>query len=235
MLKVFVGYDRREVPAYQVCVASLVKRSRIQLDVTPLVEPHLRALGIYTRLHEERDGQLWDVISDAPMSTEFALTRFLVPHLAGYGGWALFCDCDFLWRADVAELLALADPRYAVMCVQHDHRPVEERKMDRQAQTHYARKNWSSLVLWNCCHKANRALTPALVNTAKGRDLHAFAWLDDEQIGGLPETFNWLEGWSSHDIEPAAVHYTRGCPDMPGYEDAAYADEWRAELEKIAA
>ena len=125
MLKVFVGYDRREVAAYQVCVASLIGRASIRLDIAPLLEPDLRARGLYRRPQEERGGQLWDAISAAPMSTEFALTRFLVPHLAGYGGWALFCDCDFLWRADVAELLALADPRYAVLCVKHDHQPAE--------------------------------------------------------------------------------------------------------------
>lgn len=233
MLKVFVGFDRREIPAYQVCVASLVERSSIQLDVTPLVEPHLRAMGLYRRPHQKRNGQLWDVISDAPMSTEFALTRFLVPHLAGYGGWALFCDCDFLWRADVAELLALADPRYAAMCVKHDHRPVEEIKMDGQAQVPYARKNWSSLMLWNCCHKALRPLNLRNINGAAGRDLHAFWWLQEDQIGALPEAWNWLEGWSSHDIEPKAVHFTRGTPDMAGYEAVPFADDWRAVLAEV--
>ena len=233
MLKVFVGYDRREVAAYQVCVASLIGRASIRLDIAPLLEPDLRARGLYRRPQEERGGQLWDAISDAPMSTEFALTRFLVPHLAGYGGWALFCDCDFLWRADVAELLALADPRYAVMCVKHDHRPAEREKMDGRRQLPYRRKNWSSLVLWNCCHKANRALTPALVGAWPGRNLHGFAWLDDHLIGGLPEAWNWLEGWSDPALEPKAVHFTRGTPDMAGYEAVPFADDWRAVLAEV--
>ena len=233
MLKVFVGWDPDEVAAYQVCVASLAGRSSLRLEVQPLLQPHLRALGLYWRPQERRGGQLWDSISGAPMATDFALTRFLVPHLAGYGGWALFCDCDFLWRADLAELLALADPRHAVMLVKHDHKPPEERKMDGRAQLPYRRKNWSSLVLWNCCHKANRALTPALVSAWPGRNLHGFAWLDDHLIGALPEAWNWLEGWSDPAIDPKAVHFTRGTPDMPGYQAVPYADDWRAVLAEV--
>ena len=227
MLKVFVGWDGREIPAYQVCVASMLAGSSAALDIQPLIEPHLRALGLYTRPTARRDGLLWDLVSDAPMSTEFALTRFLVPHLAGYGGWALFCDCDFLWRGDVAALFALADPQYAVMVVQHEHRPAETEKMDGQRQVQYPRKNWSSLVLWNCCHRAHRKLSLEAVNTWPGRDLHRFVWLDDDLIGALPEDWNWLEGWSDPAIDPEAVHFTRGCPDMPGYETVPFADHWR--------
>jgi hypothetical protein len=260
MLKVFVGWDPREAAAYQVCVRSLVTRSSVRLEVQPLVLSHLRALGLYRRAHEWRDGVLWDSISDAPMATEFALSRFLVPCLAGWGGWVLYCDSDFLWRADVAELLALSAPRHAVMVVQHRHRPGETVKMTGQAQLRYPRKNWSSLMLWNCSHRDNRALTPAVVGAWPGRSLHGFAWLDDHRIGALPEAWNWLEGWSDppspegfggharhspdgiggharHSPEgdggPKAVHYTRGTPDMAGREDAAYAEEWRAVLQEI--
>ncbi len=234
MFKVFIGWDSREAMAYQVCLRSLLARSSLRLEVQPLLAAHLRALGLYRRPEERRGGLLWDKISQAPMATEFALTRFLVPHLAGHGGWALFCDADFLWRADLRSLFALADPRFAVMVVKHDYRPPETTKMDRQAQLGYACKNWSSLMLWNCAHKAHRALTLEAINAWPGLALHGFRWLDDELIGGLPEAWNWLEGWSRPEIEPKAVHFTRGTPDMTGHEGAPYAEEWRAVAASLA-
>ena len=235
MLRVFVGYDPRESLAYQVCVASMLAQSSIELEVMPLVQAHLRALGLYRRPEAVRGKQSWDLISRAPVSTEFALTRFLVPKLAGYGGWALFCDGDFLWRDDVASLLDLADPERAVLLVKHDHRPSETVKMDGRLQTPYARKNWSSLMLFNCAHRAHRiGLTDAAINGWPGLDLHAFRWLKDSAIGALPEAWNWLVGSSDRTIAPKAVHFTRGTPDMPGHETAAYADEWRAVAELLA-
>ncbi len=223
--QVFIGYDSREISAYQVCVQSLREHSTSALPVSPLLEPHLRALGLYRRRHERRDGRLWDTLSAAPMSTEFALTRFLTPQISE-AQWAIYCDCDFLWRTDVSELLSLADPRFAVMVVPHDYAPAEGVKMDGQVQLNYPRKNWSSLILWNCRHPAHAAL-PTLVHTWAGRRLHGFEWLDDRLIGALPETWNWLEGHSNPALNPKAVHFTRGTPDLSGYQDVPYAEEWR--------
>jgi hypothetical protein len=193
--------------------------------VEPLRQPDLRQLGLDHRP------------VDPLASTEFTYTRFLVPHLAGYQGWALFCDCDFLWLADVAELLALADDRYAVMCVQHDHRPPETVKMDGATQTVYPRKNWSSLVLYNCGHPANAALTPEVVNRESGAYLHRFQWLPDAAIGALPETWNWLEGWSAPPAggPPNAVHFTRGGPWFEAWQAVGYADLWLAERDRVPA
>lgn len=219
-LRVFVGFDPREALAYRVCCASMRAHAAYPPQIVPLQLAQLRARGIYTRPHEQREGQWWDVISERPMSTEFALTRFLVPYLADFKGWALFCDCDFLWRDDVSKLFALADPKYAVMCVQHCYLPGA-RKMDAQRNVAYPRKNWSSLMLFNCEHTANLALTPGLVNTRHRDYLHGMAWLLDSEIGALPFEWNWLE------LKPKAVHFTAGAPDMPGYENAAYAEEWR--------
>jgi len=222
-LKVFVGFDGRELAAYQVCVESLRRHASVPLEIRPLILEHLRWQGLYQRAHEVRDGVLWDVISDAPMSTEFALTRFLVPALADWKGWALFCDCDFLFRGDVAQLFALADPAYAVQVVQHNHRPAEGVKMDGKPQLAYERKNWSSLMLWNCAHP-HHAGQQDRVNRWRGLMLHQFQWLRDEQIGALPEEWNWLER------RIHAVHFTRGTPDMPGYEAAEFSQEWRDTL-----
>ncbi len=217
-----MGFDPREQDAYRVCERSIRKHSSISVEVKPLI---LDQLGIYKRPTTRNGDRLYDEISAAPMSTEFALTRFLVPFLEDYKGWSLFCDCDFLWRADVAELFSLADQKYAVQVVKHNHRPLENEKMDGQLQTIYPRKNWSSLVLWNNEHLSNAGQLDR-VNRWPGLHLHQFRWLRDEEIGDIPAEWNWLEH------SPKAVHFTRGVPSMLGYENVAFSDEWRAELDR---
>ena len=216
---VHVGWDSREDIAYQVCRHSLQRRAGIPVNVMPIRQQALRDAGLYTR------------DADPLASTEFTYTRFLVPYLQGYEGWALFCDCDFLWLGDIARLVALLDDRYAAMCVHHDHRPREDWKMDHQKQTVYPRKNWSSMVLYNCGHPANAALTPEVVNSQSGSFLHRFQWLEDDLIGAVPETWNWLEGWSEPPAagHPEVVHFTRGGPWFDEWRDVAYGDLWLAE------
>lgn len=233
-LRVFIGFDPRERDAYLVAEHSLRKHASIPVDVQPLVLEQLRWKRLYRRPTEIREGRLWDQISGAPMATEFALSRFLVPHLALYDGWALFCDCDFLFRADVAELLGLADQRMAVHVVKHPFLDLSsDSKMDGQIQMAYPRKNWSSFMLWNCGHEAHAGALPRF-NRWRGLRLHQLRWIPDDEIGELPIQWNYLEGISPRLTgcarRPAAVHFTRGIPSMPGYEDSEYADEWRAEL-----
>lgn len=230
-LRVFIGWDPREQDAWQVAERSLRRHASVALAIQPLVLESLRSSGLYQRPTERRGAGLWDEISGAPMATEFALTRFLVPHLAGYRGWALFCDCDFLWRDDVAELLAFADDKYALMCVPHAMAGQPAEKMDGQVQAAYYRKNWSSLMLVNCGHLAHAGQLER-VNRWPGLWLHQFRWLQAEDVGFLPESWNWLEGVSKPDMPVCAVHYTRGIPRMAGYEQSAYADEWRMTLEE---
>src|SRR5690606_15654639 len=188
-MRIYIGYDPREVEAYNVCVASIKRRLSRSIPISGVRLGDLQRRGLYTRPVETKDGRLWDTISQAPMSTEFAISRFLVPELAG-SGWALFMDCDMLVRTDLNRLFGMADPRYAVMCVKHHHEPPEGVKMDGQMQTLYARKNWSSVMLFNCDHPTNEALTVELINTVPGRDLHRFCWLKDEEIGGLDMSWN---------------------------------------------
>jgi hypothetical protein len=231
---VWIGFDPRETNAFAVARESLNANMAVKLPVRGVVLEDMIAAGHYTRPTEWRDGPhgarvLWDCISDAPMSTEFAITRFLTPHLAGEG-WALFTDCDVMFRHNVRDLFDMADPSKAVMCVQHKHTPDEGAKMDGQMQTRYARKNWSSVMLFNCDHEANKALTLDMINTLPGRDLHRFCWLEDKHIGALPTTWNWLAGVSSNSADPAIVHYTNGIPTMRGCETAPFADEWYSYL-----
>lgn len=228
-----IGFDRRFPMAYAVAVKSLVATSSFPMPIHPILLPDLIAKGDYTRPTHKKDGQMWDDISCAPMSTEFSISRFFVPMLEGFKGWSLFCDSDFLFRADVAELFVQADQKYAVMCVKHEYCPPETTKMDGQIQTVYKRKNWSSFMLFNNEHPANRILDKELLNAIPGRDLHGFMWLNDCEIGGIDPEWNWLEGHSSPEIDAKAVHYTRGTPDVPGYESAPYADEWNAYADRI--
>lgn len=225
--RVFVGYDAREDVAFQVCRKSLLQHSSIPLSITPLDSRKLRHAGLLTRDWYLADGQFVDDRDNRPFSTEFAFSRFLVAALCQWEDPALFCDCDFLWRRDVADLAKLFDPKYAVQVVQHDHAPEEGLKMAGQHQGRYFRKNWSSLVLWNCGHASNLLLTPDRVNTERGQWLHSFDWLRPTQIGALPDTWNALDGKCSTPGEVGAVHFTSGGPWHPGYEDCAFADEWR--------
>jgi len=232
-MTVWMGFDPREATAFAVARFSLHRRTKAPIKVHGLVLDDLRARGLYTRPTSVKDGRLWDDISQAPMSTEFACSRFLVPYLA-QSGWALFMDCDMLVRTDIEKLFRQCDRSKAVMCVKHNYEPPENVKMDGQAQTRYARKNWSSVVAFQCDHPANKALTPEVVNTWPGRDLHAFKWLSDDLIGELDQSWNWLCGHTDAEIEPDICHFTEGGPWFDEYRDVPYSDEWRAELHRWA-
>jgi len=171
----YIGYDRSEHAAYEGCRWSMARRSSLPVHSIKLDQRALRYNGLYRRAPEENTRI--DCFDGKPFSTEFSFTRFLVPALAQYQEWALFSDCDFLWQNDVARLWEMRDERYAVMVVKHQHRPSEETKMQGQAQQVSPRKNWSSLILWNCAHEANRRLTVDAVNVEPGSWLHGFGWL----------------------------------------------------------
>lgn len=233
---IYIGFDPREGEAFEVARASINRHLSQSIPIHALVLDDLITRGFYTRSTERRDGRLYDLLSrrsdyDGAMSTEFALTRFLVKSLAR-DGLALFIDCDMLIRADIAELFdhcEHVDPGKAVYCVQHAHRPSDTVKMDQQAQTVYPRKNWSSVMMFDCDHPANRALTIELVNSAPGCDLHALCWLRDADIGALPEEWNWLVPARP----PKIAHFTAGGPWMAGFDDVPLADEWRALRDEI--
>jgi hypothetical protein len=227
-LRVFIGLDHRERRAFKVCERSMRAACTKALHVEPLDRVELTRAGLYGRRFDvDEDNNRTDIGDGRPLSTDFSFTRFLVPALCQWRGVALFCDSDFMWRADVAALFALADPQFAVQVVKHDFEPTAEYKMRGQVQERYRRKNWSSLMLFNCQHEANKALTPRVVSQRTGRWLHGFEWLRHGEIGELASGWNVLEGVDDHHA-PLALHYTRGTPDMEGYSDTRLADEWRA-------
>lgn len=221
-MKVFVGWDSREDIAYQVCKHSIVSKQPAA-EVIPLKQPELREKNLYWR---ERD---------LMASTEFTFTRFLIPELTGFNGWALFMDCDMILTTDIKELFDQADDRYAVMCVQHDYTPREGVKMDGQRQTVYPRKNWSSVMLINCSHPSNRALTKDLVNdpSITGAYLHRFSWLKDEEIGALDHTWNYLVGVYNNIETPKLIHYTEGGPWFENYRNCEFHELWKQELQAM--
>jgi len=230
---IFIGFDPRETAAYAVARESIRRHITQPIPVHGLVLDQLREQGLYWRPTERRLGRLYDVISEHEMATEFAISRFLVPHLAQFG-WALFMDCDMLLRSNIARVFEGLDKSKAVYCVKHDHRPYLQSKMDGQLQSIYPRKNWSSFMIFNCDHGANKKLTPELVNTLPGRDLHRFCWLEDSEIGELSVEWNWLVG-SDAECEPKNVHFTEGAPCFEAFRNVPYAEEWRATLSRWAA
>jgi hypothetical protein len=235
--RVFIGFDPREAEAFAVARDSIRKFDR-HIMVHGLVLDDLREQGLYTRPTERRLGKLWDVISGAYMATEFAVSRFLVPEIVRrekWYGWALFMDCDMMVRHSLNGLRALLDDDKAVMCVKHDHRPMFNVKMDGQEQTSYPRKNWSSVLAFNCDHYANQTLSADFVNSKRGLDLHQLCWLTDDEIGELPPTWNYLVGHTEGVPDPSIVHWTDGIPTLSAFKDAEYADEFFATLNKWAA
>ncbi|WVZ01988.1 hypothetical protein V8G54_022794 [Vigna mungo] len=223
--KVFVGYDPREDIAYEVCRHSILKKASIPVEIIPIKQSELRKNGLYWREKDQYE------------STEFSFSRFLTPKLANYEGWAMFVDCDFLYLADIKELRDLIDEKYAVMCVQHEYVPKEATKMDGAVQTVYPRKNWSSMVLYNCGHPKNSVLTPEAVNTETGAFLHRFQWLQDDEIGSIPFVWNFLEGHNKvvendPSTFPKAIHYTRGGPWFEAWKNCAFADLWLKERDE---
>jgi len=220
ILRVFIGFDPRETAAFHVLSHSILARASRPVAITPLALTQLG--GLMTR--ERHPLQ----------STDFSFSRFLVPYLAGYEGWALFMDCDMLVLDDIAKLWDLRDESAAVQVVKHVHKPVEAVKFLDATQTKYEKKNWSSVMLFNAARC--KALSLDYVNRASGLELHQFKWLEDDGlIGELPHRWNHLV-----DYDPAVpvdqisnLHYTIGGPYFERYRNCGYGDLWLEERARM--
>jgi lipopolysaccharide biosynthesis glycosyltransferase len=210
MLRVFIGFDHKEIVAYQVCAYSIIKNSSTPVAIIPLNIRHMLD---------------WFDNNDYRASTEFAFTRFLVPHLCGFDeNPAVFMDCDMLVRSDINKVLNFHDRENAVSVVKHDYKPKKDDKFLGQVQSLYDRKNWSSVMVFqpNLC----KALDTGYVNSAVGRSLHQFKWTD--KIGMLPRSWNYLVGEEvERQADPDIVHFTLGGPYFAEYENCEFADEWK--------
>lgn len=218
MIRVFVGHDDREAVAFSVFAQSLVDHTTVPVAVTPLALEMLR--NVYREDHD--DG-----------SNAFIYSRFLIPYLCDYMGYAIFADGDMLCRGDLAELWALRDPNMAVQVVKHEYKTKHPVKYLGSKNEDYPRKNWSSVIIWNCGHPDNAKLTPQFVSKQPGSFLHRFSWLNDKLIGELPAEWNWLVTEYPKLGTAKLVHFTLGTPCFKGYEHCDYAGEWRATLAKI--
>lgn len=227
MLDVYVGYDSSnegQQLAHDICVKSLLENTNFpdKVRIHSLIKKDLEDQGIFCRPN------------DPNASTEFTYTRFLVPYLNNYEGYAVFCDSDFLWERDVYELLDYINNDLALSCVKHTYTECVSgnTKMDGLNQEWYPRKNWSSLMIFNCSHQNTKKLTPFIVNTRTPQWLHRMEWASDK-IGNIPHYFNYLVGYYSDYIDiPRVYHYTDGGPWHNSTKNTQYASNWIAYLSK---
>jgi len=203
LIPIFIGYDYRERAATNVLIDSLYQNSSVPLAVTPLITENLINKKIFWRKR------------DPKQSTDFSFTRFLVPYLMNYEGWAIFLDCDMLCKTDINELWEQRNENFSILCRKHKHIPNEKKKFQGEIQSQYPKKNWSSLMLMDCskCTK----LTLDYVNSASGLDLHRFHWLkDDSEIGSISHGWNHLVDVNEYDFNnensPNLLHWTLGGP-----------------------
>lgn len=223
-MKFYIGYDHGEHAAAMVAQDSLSRVAHGAVSELVL-ESKLVAQGLLTRVTDKRGGQAYDLASNAPRSTEFAISRFLVPLLC-QDRWALFTDCDVVFMEDPRNMLHELEDGKAVYVVKHNYQPSGQFKMVNQKQTVYARKNWSSVMLFDCLHPANWRLSLRDVNERPGRDLHQFYWLADHEIGALDTRWNWLVGEQERLRDGGIAHFTLGGPWLPGWQGAEHDRLW---------
>ena len=214
MINIFIGYDTKETVAYHVCSNSIIRQSTQPVSIVPLA---LTLLDDYTETH-----------TDA--SNEFVYSRFLVPHLMDYNGWAVFIDGDMILQDDISNLWNLRDDSKAVMVVKHDYKTKMPIKYFGAKNEDYPRKNWSSVILWNCNHPAHKILSPEFIQQSTGQYLHRFGWLTDTDIGELPIEWNWLADEYGVNNNAKLIHYTLGTPCFEEFADTPMGELWHEEL-----
>jgi lipopolysaccharide biosynthesis glycosyltransferase len=212
-IPIFVGYDPREAIAYHTCVNSIIRHATRPVSIIPLA---LNLLEDYKEIHT--DG-----------SNHFIYSRFLVPHLMEFQGQAIFIDGDMILLDDIVKLWELRDLTKDVQVVKHDYQTSQTTKYLGSKNENYPRKNWSSVMIWNCNSFPNRRLTPEFVMKATGAELHRFTWLDDSRIGELPIEWNWLPDEFGANADAKLLHYTLGAPCFKEFSTTPQADVWHKE------
>ena len=210
MINLFVGFDPREAVAYHVFCNSIIQNTSVPVQITPLV---LSQLQEFNETHDDR-------------SNDFVYSRFLTPYLSDFKGWTIFADGDMICQGDLKELIDMADPSKAVMVVKHDYQTKATQKYLGNINENYPRKNWSSVIFWNCDHPKHKILTPDFVSKQTGKFLHRFSWLDDQDIGELPLEWNWLASEYRVNREAKLIHFTLGTPCFKDYKNSDMADIW---------
>ena len=211
IVDVVVGFDQREAVAYHVFTQSVIEKSSIPIRFLPL---NINSLTAYKETH--RDG-----------SKEFIYSRFLVPYLMNFNGWAIYADGDMVCLEDIKKLWNLRDNKYAIQVVKHDYKTKIKNKYWGNKNENYPRKNWSSLILWNCEHESHKILTPDFIQKQTGAFLHRFNWIKDSEIGDINKEWNWLAMEYEEKQDINLIHYTIGTPCFEEYENSSLASYWK--------
>ena len=206
-----VGFDQKEAVAYHTFVQSIIEKASIPVRFMPL---SMKSLSGYSEEHT--DG-----------SNDFIYTRFLVPYLMNFKGWAIYADGDMVCLNDIKNLWDLRDEKYAVQVVKHNYKTKIKRKYWGNKNEDYPRKNWSSLILWNCNHSSHKVLNPEFIKSQTGAYLHRFSWINDSEIGDIEMEWNWLAMEYEEKKDIKLIHYTIGTPCFKEYENASLSSHWK--------
>ena len=217
LTNIFVGFDQKEAVAYHTFSQSLIENSSIPISITPLAENNL---NVYEEKHS--DG-----------TNKFTYSRFLIPYLMNFQGWAIYFDGDMVCLSDVKDLIQNFDENNAVQVVKHDYKTKISLKYFGHKNENYPRKNWSSVILWNCGHPNNKFLTPEFIGNKDGAFLHRFKWLQDNEIGEIDKKWNWLAIEYPEIQDPKLIHYTLGTPCFKEYKDTSMASYWKNTYKKL--
>jgi lipopolysaccharide biosynthesis glycosyltransferase len=217
IIKIVVGFDQRESVAYHTFSQSIIEKSSLPVSFIPLA---INTLNDYQETHLDK-------------SNDFVYSRFLTPYLNNFKGWAIFADGDMICQADIKDLWDLKDESKALLVVKHDYQTKANQKYLGNINENYPRKNWSSLILWNCAHPKHSVLTPEFIVSQTGKYLHRFSWLDDTDIGELPPEWNWLAIEYPDNKKAKLIHYTLGTPCFKDYQDTEMADIWHETNQRI--
>jgi lipopolysaccharide biosynthesis glycosyltransferase len=210
-VNLIVGFDQREAIAYHVFCQTVIDLATIPVQFLPLAE---------NTLNQDKE-----VHADG--SNQFIYSRFLTPYLMNFSGWAIYADGDMVCQADISELWSLRDESKAVQVVKHDYKTKSLKKYLGNINEDYPRKNWSSLILWNCSHPENSILTPDFIQGQPGSYLHRFSWLKDDLIGELETEWNWLAIEYPENPNAKIIHYTLGTPCFKDYANESMSDAWK--------
>lgn len=214
-INIVIGFDQTEAIAYHVFCQSIIEHSTMPIQFIPLIPNIVKNKSI------QRDG-----------SNAFTYSRFLTPYLMNFQGWAIFADGDMVCKHDLAELWDLRDITKAVQVVKHDYKTKYLKKYLGNKNENYPRKNWSSLILWNCEHPKNKLLTPSFIESKSGSFLHRFSWLEDEEVGELNSEWNWLAIEFEDNPSAKIIHYTLGTPCFKEYQSSSMSIHWHKIFKK---
>lgn len=216
-INIVIGFDQRESVAFHTFVQSIIEKASIPVSIIPLA---INSLKDYKETHDDK-------------SNDFIYSRFLTPYLNNFEGWAIFFDGDMICQADIKELWDLRDEKKALLVAKHNYKTKAKKKYLGNINEDYPRKNWSSVILWNCSHPKHKILTPKFIANQTGKYLHRFSWLNDIDIGELPKTWNWLAIEYPKNIEAKLIHYTLGTPCFRDYSTTDMAEIWQDTYKRI--